>query len=154
MKKTKFRPKPKSGPKKIKWREVLTTAFAIVSFSATVIFIGYRMYSQETHAPIGGHKVELPSPGIVLEHNKVCMASNVYMGEQQLAVTIAGRQYYSCSSHCTQQLQSRDSVRLVQDPYTKTLLDKSEAIITMSPERARAILYFATEDNMKKYLMK
>jgi hypothetical protein len=154
MKKTKPRPKPTSGTKKIKWREVLTTAFAVVSLSTTVIFIVYRIYSQETLAPIGGRRIPLPSPGTLLDHNKICMASNVYIGQKQMAVTIADRQYFSCSSHCTQQLQSRDSVRLTRDPYTKTLLDKSEAVITMSPDSMRTILYFQTEENMKRYLKK
>jgi hypothetical protein len=154
MKKSKSRPRPTSDTKRIKWREVLTTAFAIMSFGATVIFIVYRIYSQETLAPTGEHRIELPLPGTILEHNKICMANNVYMGQEQLAVTIAGKQYFSCGSHCTRQLQSGDSVRLAQDPYTKTLVDKSEAIITMSPDRARAILYFDTEENLKKYLSK
>lgn len=138
--------------KKTKWKEVLTTAFAIVCFGATVFFIVYRIYSQETVAPIGGHKIDMPQAGTMIDHRMVCMASNVYMGEGQTAVIISGNQYFSCGTHCTRQLQLSDSIRMVKDPLTKTLFDKSEAFITMNPDSARTIMYFQTEENMRKYV--
>ena len=152
MKTSKSRSKPAKS--KNKWREVLITVFAIVALSTTVIFIIYRIYSQETLSPIGKQIIVLPLQGTILEHNKICMASNVYLGQDQMAITIAGRQYFSCSSHCTKQLQSGDSVRLAVDPYSKTVVDKSSAFITMSPGRSQTILYFETEENIKKYLSK
>lgn len=154
MKTSKSRSKPAKSKNKNKWREVLITAFAIVALSTTVIFIIYRIYSQEKYSPIGEQTIVLPLQGTILEHDKICMASNVYLGQEQMAITIAGRQYFSCSSHCTQQLQLGDSVRLAVDPYSKTVVDKSSAFITMSPKRSQTILYFETEENIKKYLSK
>lgn len=150
--------RPKTGnttaKKKTKWKEVFISAFAIVSLTTTAIWIVFMLINQE---PAGGrrkHRVELPPPGTILDHHKVCMASNVYMGQDQTLIDVQGQQYFSCSAHCTQQLQFGENVRMAFDPYTKKLVNKCKAYITMNPDSAGTILYFENEDNIKKYLNK
>lgn len=147
--------KPKTGnttKKKTKWKEVFTNAFAIVSLSGTAIWIVFMLINQETPSAHRKHKVERPAPGVILDHKKVCMASNVYMGQDQTLVDVQGQQYFSCGAHCTQQLQSEENVRMAFDPYSKKMVSKSMAYITMNPDSTGTILYFESEDNIKKYL--
>jgi len=138
--------------KKTKWKEAFTNAFAIVSLSGTAIWIVFMLINQEPPSAHRKHKIERPAPGVILDHKKVCMASNVYMGQDQTLVDVQGQQYFSCGERCTQQLQSAENVRMAQDPYTKKLVNKCKAYITMNPDSAGTILYFESEDNIKRYL--
>lgn len=152
---------PKSVPQKGKKKKdngygIFMTVFTIILFSGAFAWMGYNIYHQETEEQIAleKYKARFPEPGKVIDHNIVCMASNVYMGNEQLEVIINGKTYYSCSPHCSNQLQSGDHVRLATDPFSKKTVDKADAFISMSPDSVGTILYFDSDESLKQYSKK
>ena len=141
----------KNKKKKIKWEEVFITVFAIVLLGGAMIWIVARIYQQAKADLVA---MERPVAGIVLDHKIVCMASNVYMGEEQLAVSIHGKTYYTCSNQCTSDINKDENARLATDPISKHLVDKSQAFISINRDNVRTILYFESEENLRKYLKK
>lgn len=139
--------------KKAKWREWLITAFAIVSVTGTLIWIVY-LASVQPKAGGGHHHAKLPSPGVILENDKVCMASNIFMEALQTTVEIEGKMYHSCSEHCTNELLSNMNTRFATDPWTNKLVDKADAFITMNPDTSGMILYFESQESLTNYIAK
>jgi YHS domain-containing protein len=152
MKKKKSIPQ-KGKKKKRNWYGIFMTVFTIILFAGAFAWMGYNIYHQESEEQMAleKYKATFPEPGKIIEHKVVCMASNVYMGKEQLEVIINGKTYYSCSPHCTNQLQSQNNVRLATDPLSKKTIDKADAFISMSPDSVGAILYFESNENMKHY---
>lgn len=146
----------KGNKKKRNWFGIFMTVFTIILFSGAFAWMGYNIYHQETEEQIAleKYKARFPEPGKVIDHKVVCMASNVYMGSEQLEVIINGKTYYSCSQRCTNLLQSGDHVRLATDPFSKKTLDKANAFISMSSDSVGTILYFELDKNLKQYLKK
>ncbi len=140
--------------KKTYWTGVFITALTIVLFSGAFIWMGYNIYHHETEEQVAfeKHKKAFPIPGKVIQHKIVCMASNVYMGKDQLEVLVDGKTYYSCSPHCTAELLSRENVRMATDPFSNRIVNKAEAAISMSADSLGTILYFESEENLKRYL--
>lgn len=155
MKRRVSKPIPQKGKKKkINWLGRFMTALTIVLFSGAFIWMGYNIYHQETEEQVAfeKYKATFPRPGKAIDHKIVCMASNVYMGNEQIEVPVNGKMYYSCSPHCTQEIHSGNSIRLAIDPLSKMSVDKAEAFISMSPDSLGTILYFESEENLKRYL--
>jgi YHS domain-containing protein len=78
----------------------------------------------------------------------------MYMGIDQVPVSVQDKTYYACCDQCIRDLNNDQSVRYAIDPYSKVRVDKAFAFITMNPEKKGAILYFESANNAKKYLDK
>lgn len=143
----------KGKKKKGNWFGTFMTVFTIILFSGAFFWMGYNIYHQETEEQIAleKHMTTFPEPGKIVDHKVVCMASNVYMGKNQLEVLVNGKMYYSCSPHCTAEIQLAANTRLTTDPLSKRIVDKAESFISMSPDSLGTILYFESVENLKKY---
>ena len=155
-KKQTVRPSTPNKKRKIKWNEILITAFAIVTIGGVFGWLVVRIYVGEKHEyeMQETYKASLPSPGISIDHKLVCMVSNTYHGVDQRPVMVMDKTYYSCGEKGTKDIQTDKSVRFAVDPYSKLTVDKALAFITMSPVKPGTILYFESEQNAKQYLHK
>jgi YHS domain-containing protein len=82
----------------------------------------------------------------------VCMVNDAFMGVEQIPVEAEGKTYYGCCQMCVTKIkENQDNVRYATDPYTKEKVDKSEAFITLKTDKGKAVLYFASENNMKAF---
>lgn len=85
----------------------------------------------------------------------VCMVNDAFMGIEQIPVEADGKTYYGCCQMCVTKIkENQDNVRYGIDPLTQEKVDKSEAFITLKSGKGKAVLYFASEKNMKAYLEK
>ncbi|MGB5928954.1 MAG: hypothetical protein WBH03_12330 [Cyclobacteriaceae bacterium] len=83
----------------------------------------------------------------------VCMVNDAFMGIEQIPVEADGKTYYGCCQMCVTKIkENQDNVRYGIDPYSQQEVDKSEAFIALKPGKGKAVLYFASEENMKAYL--
>lgn len=138
------------------WSGVLSTLFAIVAIGGFIVWLGVHTYRQEKHEneKHEDFKATLPAPGISIDRKLVCMVNNMYMGTDQIPVTVQNKTYYGCCEKCVHDLNSDESVRFAVDPYSKAKVDKAFAFITMSPVKPGAVLYFESKESAKKYLKK
>jgi YHS domain-containing protein len=90
-----------------------------------------------------------PAAERVTDARLVCMVNNQYMGAPQIPVPVAGKVYYGCCEACRERLLTDASLRTARDPLTQQPVDKADAIMAREP--GGAILYFASEDNLKRY---
>ncbi len=149
-------PPGKSRKKGIRWYDVSITAFAIVLLGGFLVWLVLRTYLLEKHEYEMQQRYEasLPSPGVPIDHKLVCMVNNTYMGENQIQVMVQNKTYYGCCDKCVRDIQTDEKVRFAVDPYSKVMVDKAIAFITMRPGKPGTILYFESEQNAKKYLNK
>lgn len=142
--------------RKMKWSEIGITAFAIVMVGGTLLWIAARIYNQEKEELAAREKFNssLPAPGVSIDHKMVCMVNNMYMGVDQIPVTVVNKTYYACCEKCVRDLNTDASSRLALDPYSHATVDKATAFITMNPAKKGSILYFESEQNATKYLKK
>lgn len=151
-----IKPTTNSKKKKIKWFDVFITALAIIVIGGFFVWLVVHTYQQEKHESEmrEKYKATLPAPGISIDHKLVCMVNNMYMGTDQILVTVQNKTYYGCCEKCVHDLNTDETVQFAIDPYSKTKVDKAFAFITMSPAKPGTILYFESEQNAKKYLKK
>lgn len=97
------------------------------------------------------YQKNLPAVGDSISHQKVCMASNIYMGSKQLEVPTGEKIYYACSEQCIRRLGT-DSCRFAIDPVSHNKVDKALAIVSIDPERSGAIIYFESKETYRSYL--
>ncbi|PVY43689.1 hypothetical protein C8E01_10145 [Pontibacter virosus] len=88
-----------------------------------------------------------------LPKDLVCMVNNAYMGgKKQFPVEFEDKMYYGCCEMCVKTIQNERQVRYAADPVTGEEVDKSKAFIALKPGSANGeVLYFASEENYKKY---
>jgi YHS domain-containing protein len=89
-----------------------------------------------------------------LPKDLVCMVNNAYMGgKKQFPVPFEEKMYYGCCEMCVKTIKNEREVRYAKDPVTGQEIDKAEAFIALKPGGANGdVLYFASEENYKKYV--
>lgn len=140
--------------KKTKLENVFINTLAIVLFGGAIAWIILTIYSQEksSYEAQQTYKSSLPKPGKAVQHNLVCMVNNMYMGTGQIAVLINEKTYYGCCPKCVKDLNTDENTRFASDPFSKKKVDKAMAFIIINPDMTGAVLYFESEQNVKKYL--
>ncbi len=138
---------------KTKAYNVFITALAIFAVGGTILWIGVEIYhdAKENVVMENEYQKSLPNLGDSIEHMKVCMASNVYLGSKQIEVPSGDKLYFACSEHCVHQL-GIDSVRYTIDPVSEKKVDKAMSIITLHPDKTGEIIYFESIDTYSRYL--
>jgi len=91
----------------------------------------------------GGEKVKK------IEPKTVCMAMDVVAGASLPAVVVAGKSYYYGTTDCSEQLVSDAARRVAIDPVTHKEVDKSEAVVAVTPEGK--VLYFESDKTLAQY---
>lgn len=89
-----------------------------------------------------------------LINSRVCMVNNKFMDKEQIAVPVNGETYYGCCEGCVSQLKNGTDIRYALDPLTGEKVDKAIAVIIVKPGTKDEVLYFKSEDNVKKYIEK
>jgi YHS domain-containing protein len=85
----------------------------------------------------------------VTDPSQVCMVNNQYMGQPQIPIAVEGRTYYGCCPMCKDRLGNDPSARTGVDPVTGAQVDKATAV--MLQDASGKILYFASEDTLRRY---
>lgn len=98
-------------------------------------------------SPIAGTNVSK------LLNSQVCMVNNKFMGKDQIAVPVNGKTYYGCCEGCVSKLQNDTASRYATDPLTGEIIDKAVAVIIVKPGTKDEVLYFKSENNVKKYIV-
>lgn len=96
------------------------------------------------------HQDTVSSVGVA--HELVCMVNDKFMAEKQILVTLNGSQYYGCCNNCKEKLEEDKKHRIAKDPYSKLIVDKSTAFITITGEDG-TVSYFENADNYKKFYL-
>jgi YHS domain-containing protein len=140
--------------KKIKTKvyKVFITTFTVVVMGGAMLWIGYGIYkdARETVGEVSEYQKSLPNLGDSIAHQKVCMASNIYLGGRQMEVPSDEKMYFACSEHCLQQL-GIDSVHFAIDPVSHRKVDKALSIVTLHPDKSGKIIYFESDQTYNKY---
>ncbi len=97
------------------------------------------------------YQKSLPQLGDSISHNKICMASDIFLGDKQIEVLQNSKMYFACSEHCVHQL-GIDSIRYAIDPVNHHQIDKATSIVTLHPDNTGAVIYFESKDSYSKYL--
>lgn len=156
MKKKKtFSVSPTKKRKKTKWFDVFITAFVILTIGGFLVGVMIFNYQQDSKKYEMYENLKFPpAPGEGINPKMVCMVKDMYMGIDQVPVSVQDRTYYACCDQCVRDLNNSETVRYAIDPYSKVSVDKANAFITMNPKKKGTILYFESEENAKKYLQK
>ena len=85
----------------------------------------------------------------VTDPSQVCMVNDQFMGKPQIPVEVEGRTYYGCCPMCKDRLTRQPESRTAQDPVTGAQVDKARAV--MVQDATGKILYFASEDTLRRY---
>ena len=64
-------------------------------------------------------------------------------------VDVEGRTYYGCCPMCKERLNMEPAVRIARDPVSGEDVDKAKAVIVK--DASGKILYFASEDTLRRY---
>lgn len=154
MKKKKtFRVSPTKKRKKTKWFDVFITAFVILTVGGFLVGVMIFNYQQDSKKYEMYENLKFPpTPGEGINPKMVCMVKDMYMGIDQVPVSVQDKTYYACCDQCIRDLNNDQSVRYAIDPYSKVRVDKADAFITMNSVKKGAILYFESANNAKKYL--
>ncbi len=91
------------------------------------------------------------APGVtrVADPSQVCMVNDQFMGKPQIPVDVDGRTYYGCCAMCKDRLHKEPATRTARDPVTNEEVDKANAV--MVRDTKGKVLYFATEDTLRRY---
>lgn len=141
--------------KKFNWQDYFITSFAIVVLGGAMVWIAIGIYQREKIDQVELERTNalLPSVGKIVDHKMVCMASDVYMGEDQLAENVHGKIYFVCSKQCSKKIHADEDAQVATDPSSKKIVNKAVAFISVAPN-SNTILYFESEENLKKYFLK
>ena len=85
----------------------------------------------------------------VTDPSQVCMVNDQFMGKPQIPVEVEGRTYYGCCPMCKDRLTKQPESRTALDPVTGEQVDKARAV--MVQDASGKILYFASEDTLRRY---
>ena len=109
----------------------------------------------EPAAAIGSPTAEVTAAALpagltrVADASQVCMVNDQFMGKPQIPIEVDGRTYYGCCPMCKERLAKQPQSRTGTDPVTGRPVDKAVAIMVVDP--AGKILYFETEDSLRRY---
>ncbi|MEO7989290.1 MAG: hypothetical protein ABI663_07095 [Chryseolinea sp.] len=137
---------------KTKVYNIFITSLTIVIMGGAMLWIAYGIYvdAKETVAVADEYQNRLPIVGDSISHERICMASDIYLEEQLIKVPSGNKMYYACSEHCVHQL-SIDSVRFSIDPITRKKIDKAFAVVSLHPDKTGKIIYFESKASFEKY---
>jgi YHS domain-containing protein len=85
----------------------------------------------------------------VTDTSLVCMVNDQFMGNPQIPIAVQGRTYYGCCPMCKERLGKEPATRIARDPVTGQDVDKATAVIIK--DAAGKVLYFASEDTLRRY---
>jgi YHS domain-containing protein len=85
----------------------------------------------------------------VADSSQVCMVNDQFMGKPQSPTEVEGRTYYGCCAMCKEKLEKQREMRVARDPVTGEEVDKAKAVIVQ--DARGKVLYFASEDTLRKY---
>lgn len=88
----------------------------------------------------------------VVPNKDVCMVTNMYFGKMQIPVEVSGKTYYGCCENCKKTLSEDAEARTATDALTNQPVDKATAVIAAKDDNS--VLYFANQENLKKYSKK
>lgn len=93
----------------------------------------------------------VPDNGLtrVEERSLVCMINNTFMGTPQIPVEVGGKTYFGCCPACKERLANDPATRTALDPVSGETVDKAAAVI--AKDETGSVLYFASEDNLRRY---
>lgn len=137
---------------KTKVYNIFITTLTIVVMGGAMLWIAYGIYkdSKENVGEINEYRKSLPALDDSIAHQKVCMASDIYLGGKQIEVPSGKKKYFACSEHCVHQL-GIDSVHYAIDPVSHRKVDKALSIITLHPDKTGKIMYFESNGTFNKY---
>lgn len=93
---------------------------------------------------------EAPASLAAVATSEVCMVNDRFFAREQIPVEVEGKTYYGCCEGCKQRLAEDESVRYAVDPVSGERVDKATATIAARPDDS--VLYFASEENLRRYL--
>ena len=126
---------------------VRTPIVALLAITLAIVFASLT-------AP-GAVKAEskgIPDIRMETDSSLICMVTDRFMGSEQLPVDFEGKTYYGCCGGCVNKIINNESVRTGKDPISGAKVDKATAVIGV--EKGGAILYFESEETLKKYSKK
>ena len=85
----------------------------------------------------------------VADPSQVCMVNDQYMGKPQIPIAVEGRTYYGCCPMCKERLANQPASRIGKDPVTGSDVDKAVAL--MVKDTTGKILYFESEETLRRY---
>lgn len=88
----------------------------------------------------------------VADVSQVCMVNDQFMGRPQIPVDVEGRTYFGCCAMCKDKLTLQPETRTARDPVTGQEVDKAKAVIVQDAQGK--VLYFASEDTLRKFAAK
>lgn len=140
--------------KKAKTRRynIFITTLTIIIMGGAMLWIAYGILkdAKENVAEVNEYQKSLPALGDSIGHQKVCMASDIYLGDKQIEVPSGTKKYFACSEHCVHQLAA-DSVRYSIDPVSHRQVDKALSIVTLHPDKTGKIIYFGSDETYRRY---
>ncbi|WP_373056402.1 hypothetical protein [Zunongwangia sp. H14] len=86
--------------------------------------------------------------GDQIPYELVCMVNNAYMGEPQIPIPVDDKTYYGCCDMCVKKLTTEDEARMVIDPFSGNVIDKSQAYIVLRDHKGNVTYY----ESKKNYL--
>lgn len=89
--------------------------------------------------------------GAKLKTSQVCMMNNKYFENEQIPVSVNGKNYYGCCAGCAGTLQNNPQVRNATDPYSGEVVDKADAFIVLKSDATKEVQYFKSEKNYEEY---
>ena len=147
----KARQNPKAfGKKRIK--TIALNSLAVIAVAIPLVLVALNIYHQEKADAAKSAATDLPNEAELIDPASVCMATNVYMGANQMAHAHGGDTYYACSNHCIKRLTENSEDRYAIDPVSNNRVNKAAAIICAHPDRSGTIYYFESKENHLAFL--
>ena len=84
----------------------------------------------------------------------VCMMNNKYFESEQIPADVEGKIYYGCCQGCVASLKNNRSMRYAKDPHNGEEVDKANSYIVLNQDGSKNVLYFKSDENYSKYLIK
>lgn len=86
-----------------------------------------------------------------IPHNIVCSVGNQIEFANLKKLNINDKTYWVCCDQCKARLENNINLRLAIDPFSKNMINKSNAVIIQNPKAIRKVMYFESMDNFLKY---
>ncbi len=85
----------------------------------------------------------------IVEHEKVCMVTDMYFGKKQIPVSNGGKTYYGCCENCKETLSKDSKARTAIDPVTGKPVDKAKAVIAARSDNS--VIYFENKKTFEQF---
>ena len=88
----------------------------------------------------------------IVEHEKVCMVNDRFMGVKQIPIEADGITYYGCCQNCVKKIQeNQENVRYSKDPLSGEQVDKATAVILKNNEDG-SVKYFSSKKSAEEFM--